>query len=152
MTSNAPSALRTATFAACSLLVFLGCGGESQTTSSSQTDTRAPRVLVAMFNEFMAEHGGRSPKDEAEFREFLATRSDRLEAARLTADQLLTSPRGERALVVVCGTRGPLDVDGKQFVAYEAAPVDGSRMVVHVRGGVELIDEATIGPAVKSAQ
>jgi hypothetical protein len=99
------------------------------------------------YGEFAAEHGGRAPNDEAEFREFLATRQERLEAGALDANSVLASPRDGEPLVVVYGGSGPLVVDGMGLIAYEKSAVDGKRMVVNVRGGMEMIDEGKLSAA-----
>jgi hypothetical protein len=106
-------------------------------------------VLAIYYGEYLREHGGRPPQDEAEFREFLATRKERLAASGLDADRVLASPRNGLPLVVVCGGSELPVVDGIELIAYEKSAVDEKRMVVTPRGGTELIDEGKFSAAVR---
>ena len=105
---------------------------------------RSPCIMAS----FYGEHGGRPPKDEAEFREFFATRQVRLKAVGLDVDRLLASSRSGESLVVVYGATGALVVDGKAFVAYEKNAVDGRRMAVNLLGEMESIEDAKFSAAV----
>jgi hypothetical protein len=120
----------------------VGCGTSSEPVGSQELDTYAARALAVFYGEFSGEHGGRAPKDEAEFREFLATRSDRLAEGGLDIERILTSPRSNQPWVVAYGSAGPLELDGRWLVAYEPAAVDGQRLTVNVRGGLEKIEDA----------
>ena len=98
-----------------------GCdSGGSSPAGSERSDSRVQRALAVFFEEFVSEHGGRAPKDDAEFRSFLATKSERLAAGGIDVDRLLTSPKSGAPWVIVCGTSGPLTVDGRQVIAYES--------------------------------
>jgi hypothetical protein len=118
----------------------VGCGRGSSPAVSQTTDARSPRALAVFYQEFQEGHGGRPPKDEAEFREFLGTLSARLEAGGLTADKVLTSPKSSNAWVVGYGT--PIKIDGVEYIAYESAAVEGKRGAINARGAVESIDDA----------
>jgi hypothetical protein len=100
------------------------------------------------YQEFQRSHGGRPPKDEAEFRAFLGTLKERLDAGGLTADEMLKSPKNGAPWIVGYGS--PIQIDGRAFIAYENAAVDGKRYAINERGGVEPVDEAKI-PTANSA-
>ncbi len=93
------------------------------------------------YQEFQSEHGGRPPADEAEFREFLATRQERLDAGSLTIDKLLTDPQGGTWVV---GYGKPILVEGQRYIAYSSSAQGGVRSAINERGGVEAIDDAKI--------
>jgi len=129
------------------LLVCAGCSGGSGPSESPQEDTYTIRALAVFYGEFSGEHGGRTPKSEAEFREFLATRRERLEAGGMDVDRLLTSPRSGAPWVIVCGLPRPLLISGSTIVAYEKSAVDGRRAGVNIRGGLESIEDAKLQAA-----
>jgi hypothetical protein len=120
----------------------VGCGGSNGPPGSQELDTYAPRALAVFYGEFSTENGGRAPKDETEFREFLATRSDRMAEGGLDIERVMTSPRSNQPWVVAYGSAGPLQLDGRSLVAYEPTAVDGQRLVVNVRGGLEKIEDS----------
>jgi hypothetical protein len=95
------------------------------------------------YQEFSSAHGGNPPKDEAEFREFLATKQERLDAGGIDADGILKSPKSGTPWVVAYGS-GPVEVDGTRLVAYESAATDGKRVAITERGGLASIDDAKL--------
>jgi hypothetical protein len=132
----------------CCLLAMAGCNSGAQSVGPPKTDMYPLRALAVFYAEFSGEHGGRPPSDEAEFREFLATRQERLTAGGLDVERVLKSPRSGERWVVVYGPSGPLVIDGMGIVAYEKSAVDGKRMAVNIRGGLEMIDENKLSAAV----
>lgn len=129
----------------CCALVSTGCSGGSNAAATSRpADVRASRALSVFYQEFMSTHGGAPPQNEAEFREFLGTLADRLQAGGLDADKLLTSPDGGPWIV---GYGRPLEVDGRRIIAYSRNSIDGKRMVINERGGVESIEESKLPAA-----
>lgn len=119
-----------------------GCPADNSATTTLPAKTLAPRALSAFYREFQGSHGGRPPKDETEFREFLGTLQERLDAGNLTADDVLKSPKTGAPWIVGYGI--PIQIDGRTFIAYESVAVDGKRNAVTERGGVESVDEAKI--------
>lgn len=120
----------------------LGCSADSTTPSVSQpVDKRAPRALAVFYQEFMSSHGGRPPQDEAEFREFLGTLTERLQAGGLDADKVLTAPQGGAWII---GYGQPFEVEGQRIIAYSSTSVDGKRSAVNERGAVQQIEEAKL--------
>jgi len=134
--------------ALCVCFACAGCTGDKAASTTLPTTTLSPRALSAFYQEFQRSHGGRPPKDEAEFRTFLGTVQDRLDAGGLTVDDVLKSPKNGAAWIVGYGT--PIQIDGRTFIAYENSPVDGKRYAINDRGGVEPVDEAKI-PTINSA-
>lgn len=124
------------------LIAVAGCSSGGQTSTAPATsDARASRALSVFYQEFMSEHGGRPPQDEAEFRDFLVTRQERLDAGGLTADQLLTGPQGDQWIV---GYGKPIEIEGRKFIAYSSEAAAGMHTVINFRGGTEKFEQRKI--------
>ena len=129
------------------LIGVAGCGSSGVTTTApADNDARASRALSVFYQEFTSEHGGRTPQDEAEFRDFLATRQQRLNEGGLKVDELLTGPQGEKWVV---GYGQPIEIEGQKFVAYSNGVADGMVTVVNLRGGTQQIEQEKL-PATDS--
>ena len=134
-------------------LVVLGCGG-SQWKSQRREQSNLKK-LALVYGRFEAQHRGRPPASEAEFKDFVhSLRSADLAALGVTdPDTLFISPRDGKPYTVVYGrARGPADPVGIPLIAYEQDGKAGKRMVVSLRGDVEEVDRAHFGQNVRSSR
>lgn len=129
---------------ALSLLVAIGCGsGGASSTGVSKGDYESLRTTSALYEMYMKEHGGKTPPDEQAFRTFVSGKQDILDKVGKTAEAVLSSPRSGEPFVFVVGKKLPVNRQtGMTYVAYEKTPVEGSRLVLAMRGIYELMDEA----------
>lgn len=125
-------------------LAAVGCGaGGTSSTGVSKGDYESLRTTSAIYGMYMTEHGGKTPPDEQAFRTFVSGKQDILDKVGKTAEAVLSSPRSGEPFVFVVGKRPPVNRQtGMAYVAYEKTPVEGSRLVVAMRGIYELMDEA----------
>jgi len=101
-------------------------------------------VLSEFYGDYLQSHKGHPPKDSADFHKYLESRSEDLNIYNVDSpDQLFTSSRDGKPLVIVCGKRlAPADSPGTPWAAYEQMGVDGKRFAVRVHGGIhELSDD-----------
>ena len=123
------------------LMAITGCSqGDPFNSGSNDRKTRIVMNLLSVFyGEYLDSHQGRPPKDNDAFREYLETRTEDLNRYNLQSiDQLMTSPRDGQPLLIVCGKRlAPVDSPGTPWAAYEQQGIDGVKMAVQVRGGVQ---------------
>lgn len=97
--------------------------------------------MTDIYNGFMASHKNQAPKDEAEFRQYVASQQQRLEVAGLTVDQLFISPRKDAPLDWVYGRAPSNATPGLTILAYEREATDGQRLVLGTRGMFMMIDD-----------
>jgi hypothetical protein len=90
---------------------------------------------------YLGAHNNQPPKDEVEFRAYLATQQEALDKAGLSIDEMFLSPRGG-PLAWVYGARPPVGPMGMTYVAYETTPVDGKRLVIAGGGMTKEMDDA----------
>lgn len=119
-----------------------GCSGGVKDAKPDTGDTGAIRAMSAAYGEYLQEHRNTPPKNEEEFRSFLATRQEELQESGLTIDEVFESPRNGEAFEWVYGRRPPAGPMGMMFIGYEKTPVDGKRLVIATRGMHELMDGA----------
>ena len=96
--------------------------------------------MTTVYSEYLGEHRDQAPANEQSFREYLATKQDRLAKSNLTVDEMFQSPRGGSLTWVYGRTppSGPLGV----YFAFEQAPTDGKRLAIANLGMYEEMDEA----------
>ena len=127
----------------CSGLAITGCrDGRPPVATGTDRETRiVMNALAVLYGEYMNVHRGRAPKNSDAFRKFLASRTEELKQRKIdNLDQLLKSPRDGQPFIVVYGKRiAPTDTPGTVWAAYEQTGIDGIRMAVRVRGGVDLL-------------
>jgi hypothetical protein len=119
-------------------LVAPGCGdGASPSGSDGQLRT-AMKVLGLEYGNYLTEHNGAPPPDEAAMRAYLQSRmADLSEYGVKGVDDLLRPGRDGQPITVVYGAkivtpeRSPYP-----WAAYEQTGVDGNRLVCDSRGGV----------------
>ena len=118
-----------------------GCARAKRNVATGvDRETRiAMNVLARFYGDYMLQSRGRPPKDVAAFRKYLRSRTDDLESLNIDSiDELLTSSRDGEPFVVVCGKiREVSNSRGNIWAAYETNGVDGKRMAVRLRGGVD---------------
>lgn len=119
-------------------IALAGCGGS---TAGGGGGASIPS-MAEFYGEYLTAHRNQAPKDEQEFRAFLATKSEQLEKAHLTLDAMFVSPRGSTPLLWVYSGKPPGGPMGMSFYAYEQTPTDGKRLVIGARGIREEMDEA----------
>jgi hypothetical protein len=118
-----------------------GCGA-SDPPSPGGPDQKLNREMGDLYGLYVREHGGRSPKDEQEFREFLNGKQEIIERMGITVDKMFVSPRGDAPLEWVYGATPPRGSTGMTYIGYEKTSVDGKRFVMAAGGMHEMIDEA----------
>jgi hypothetical protein len=124
--------------------VFAGCGRSE--TGSQETEGSPLKPLGIHYGRFIGQHRGQPPKDEAEFKAYLATVSaDELKQFKVASvDELFVSKRDGQPHVVVYGTttNPAIGQGGAPVIAYEKQGVGGKRYVATSMGAVEEVDEA----------
>ena len=130
-------------------LVLTGCGGGASTTTSN-VDYAKVRAMSAFYERFMNEHRSQPPKDEQEYRDFLASKASELEGAGLSVDEMFASPRGG-PITWVYGRLPASSHAGMTYIAYETTPVDGKRLAIAMRGMFEEMDETKFKTAFPAA-
>jgi hypothetical protein len=118
----------------CALLaVAAGCGGDDGGKSAlAQFNSNSMQRLANLYFTFQLENDFRGPKDEAEFKKFIAG----IPAAKLTLvgvdpnalDVLFVSPRDEQPYKIRYGVKGSA-MGSSEPVIFEATGVDGKREV-----------------------
>ena len=125
---------------AAGVLSLVGCGRGAEVSGTDYQANRQLSLVAEMYGNFMQEHNGAPPKDEAEFKSFLAKyAARRLEPYNVdSVDELLISPRDEQPFVVVYGKKlVSKDSPNTPWAAYEQTGVDGKRLAAQVRGVLE---------------
>ena len=116
------------------LLASLGCGWRS--SSSFEKSEKPLRELGQLYGHFLARNG-RPPVNQEEFDDFLNANRVKNMAERLV------SPRDGESLVLLFGDQiGQSGPDGFPWIAHEKMGVDGNRLVISARGGVESMNAA----------
>ena len=137
------------------VFALAGCGsggGTGGSAASGQVDFATVRSMALIYRQYLGTHNDRSPPDEKAFRDFLATKQEYLERAKLTVDKMFTSPRNGQPLAWVTGQALPVNGEMGRCFAYEATPTDGKRLVIGDGGHYTLMDDAafrTLFPNVK---
>lgn len=119
-------------------LITIGCGGPAPV---DLVEDGSIATVARLYGEFAAQHSGKGPKDEAEFRTYLQglpqTQRDAMKIGDI--DAFLTSPRDSQKYTIVYGVE-TLEQDlnyglqGFPVVAYEAQGRDGKRLVANPYG------------------
>ncbi|MCA9261340.1 MAG: hypothetical protein KDA61_19125 [Planctomycetales bacterium] len=125
---------------ACGLLASAGCADKTS-SGVSKVDYAGIRVLAGMYRGYLRDNQGKPPADEAAFRAYAEGLAAEF-AGELPLDKVFASPRTGRPLVVVAGRRPPAGPVGMSYIAYEAEPVEGKRLVITDRGAFEDLDES----------
>ena len=124
--------------AICLLLIVAGCGGQKSPSGGIGQVKAALTVLGMQYGEYLTQHNGAAPPDEAAMRSFLESRLGELSGYGVkNADDLLGASRDGKPLMVVCGAKiASPDYPDLPWAAYEQEGVDGKRAAVNTRGNV----------------
>lgn len=125
-------------------LAAVGCSSHQVNLEEEQSNLKP---LATLYGQFIGQHRGQPPANEAEFKAFVkAQGADLLASFHVTdAEQLFVSSRDGKPYVVVCGPaamQGPPGPAGSPVVLYEQEGVGGKRFVASSMGAVEEVDEA----------
>jgi hypothetical protein len=123
-------------------LAATGCGAPAAAPNSAAADQL--KVLGILYGRFVAQNGGNRPANEGQLSKFLDQQRGSWEGFGLaSAKEFLASPRDGQPLVVLYGAaRGAASGPTSPYVARESAGVDGVRLAVDMRGGIESLAEA----------
>jgi len=122
------------------LLVLAGCG---QKAAPGAAPVGTPlKEYASFYEQYLKANKNQPPANEQAFRAFLETKQDQLATAGLTIDQMFQSPRNGSPMTWVYGMKPPSGGYGETYVAYEQAPVDGTTMVISLRGTQVHMDDA----------
>ena len=130
-----------------------GCGGAQRKAREIAESNLKP--LAILYGQYIGQHRGRPPGNEAEFKAFIKS----LPPARLAtltanrdADSLFISPRDGKPYVVLYGrSKGPPGPGGAPVVAYEQEGRGGRRFVASSMGAIEEVDDAAFRRMVPAA-
>ncbi len=123
-------------------LVAMGCGGAAPSGDDGQLRA-AMKVLGLEYGNYLTEHNGAPPPDEAGMRAYLQARMvDLSELGVKGVDDLLRLGRDGQSIKVVYGAKIPVpDRPQYAYAAYEQTGVDGTRLACDSRGGLYEIGE-----------
>lgn len=131
------------------LLLLLLCAGVGCGTKPAEVSPQAEsmRALAVAYGQYVTQHRGRPPKNEAALRKFVEANMATFEASFgvTSVDDLFTSPRDNEPYVVTYGKQA-------KIVAYEKNGLDGMRYIADDLGIVEEVDEATFAERVPNAE
>ncbi len=101
-------------------------------------DLRGIKLLGLQYGQYLTEHHGSAPKDEAALRQYLQANLGELATYGVkSADDLLNASRDGAPLKIVCGsTLAPPEHPDVPWAAYESQGVNGKRLACNVRGGL----------------
>lgn len=122
-------------------ILVAGCGQQAQ--SKKQQESRL-KPLSLLYGQYMGQHRGQPPQNEAEFKKFVETQKSFLTQFGITDPAtLFISERDGQPYVVIYGKpAGPALLAGQPVIAYEKVGVGGKRFVASQLGAVEEVDEA----------
>jgi hypothetical protein len=115
------------------LAAIAGCGGGSDGHAKlAEVNSNSMQRLANLYFTFQLEHDLRGPKDEAEFRSFIAgINPEKLKLVGVdpgAIDVLFVSPRDNQPFKIRYGVRGSA-MGSSEPVIFEAVGVDGKREV-----------------------
>lgn len=135
------------------LLLAVGAGcGSNQAKVDQETSNLKP--LSVLYGQFIGQHRGQPPKDEAEFKAFVKALDPSVLKALNVADaeSLFISSRDKQPYGIVYGAAsGPPGPAGQPVVIYEQIGVGGRRYVASTLGAIEEVDEAKFKTLVPTA-
>ena len=124
------------------LLVLAGCGHQ---TATYQRQHSSLKPLAIVYGQYVGQHRGRPPVDEAEFRKYLASiPAERLKSFGVAeVEGIFASSRDGKPYVVVYGPATAADAGSPdRVIAYEEVGQDGKRYVAFSTGKIDEVDEA----------
>jgi hypothetical protein len=136
-------------------LVCVSTSGCGSSADPEQLEESNLKPLAVFYGQFISQHQGRQPANEAEFKEFVRSLpSEQLAGFNVTdPESLFVSPRdGKPYVVVYAGPEDSSGVVGAPVIAYEQVGVRGKRYVANLMGQVEEVDEAGFKERVPNAR
>jgi hypothetical protein len=132
---------------------LVGCSSHRVNQAQEQSNLKP---LATLYGQFIGQHRGQPPADEAQFKQFITSKGkDLLRSFNVSSvDELFVSSRDGKPYVVLYGaaaTKGPPGPAGSPVVAYEQEGVGGKRFVASSMGAVEEVDEARFKQLVPGA-
>lgn len=125
------------------LFASLGCGPVGNPNREQEESGLKPIALF--YAQFIPQHQGKPPKNEAEFKAFLKEpkNAERLqkEFHVTDIDAMFISKRDHKQYIVIYGPTSGEGPAGQPVVAYEQEGVDGKRFVASKLGAVEEVDD-----------
>ncbi len=130
------------------LLVVCGFGAVGCGSAPTQTDRKDEvhmKVLGILYGKYLSQHRGQPPANEAQFVQYLSSTPASWEKIVETPEQLLTSPRDGKPLLVLYGQAYTGQNNREKFwMARESEGVDGQYQVLNIRGDVETMEAQTV--------
>ncbi len=126
------------------LVLLAGCGSRARESRSREESTLKP--LAILYGQYIGQHRGQPPTNEAEFRQFVQTQGPSLlqSFGLSNIEELFVSPRDGKPYKILYGPtalKGPPGPAGSPVVAYEQEGRGGKRWVASAMGAVEEVDE-----------
>jgi hypothetical protein len=126
-------------------MLCLGCGPAGD--SNRQAEESCLKPLAIYYAQFIPQHQGKPPKDEAEFKAFLKEPTNLQYLERdfhiSDVDAMFISTRDKKPYVIIYGPSTGEGPAGQPVIAYEQEGVNGKRFVASKMGAVEEVDSAT---------
>jgi hypothetical protein len=133
-------------------MVAIGCRSQTKSLAREQSGIKK---LSIVYGRFLAQHRGRPPANEAEFKKYVQA----LSPAELTSfgiedsNQIFISNRDGKPYVIIYGpSKGPPGPGGAPVIAYEQEGKEGKRWVASALGAVEEVDETRFRQLAPSAK
>jgi hypothetical protein len=151
---NRSTAMRNAALCIVGLacLAAVGCGGSKMKAASREQSNL--KALSILYCQFLRQHRGRPPANEAEFKQFVRSlfSAGPTSSGGKNPDDVFVSSRDGKPYVVLYGrVQGPPGPGGTPVVAYEQEGAGGMRLVAGSMGAVEDVDQARFRELVPSA-
>jgi hypothetical protein len=132
------------------LFASLGCGPAGK--SNREQEESGLKPIALFYAQFIPQHQGKPPKDEAEFKAFLKEpkNAELLERDFHVADidAMFISKRDKKPYIVIYGPSSGEGPAGQPVIAYEQEGVEGKRFVASKLGAVAEVDEAAFAKMV----
>jgi hypothetical protein len=128
-----------------------GCGNPAKVAQESSN----LKPLAVLYGQFIGQHQGKPPADEAEFKAFLKKLDpERLKSFQVAdVDSMFISSRDNQPYIVRYGKlQGSAGPAAQPVVAYEQTGVDGKRYVASSIGAIQEVDEETFRKMVPDAK
>ena len=137
------------TFATATILCVVAGGcGNSQTGIKRTLGETHVGALATLYYRYQGENQGYPPKDEAEFRGFVASQDWILDYANVASHDALYVSEADNQAITICLGKKKLEIDGARVICYEATAVEGKRLVGFGGGSASFIDESAFAASI----
>jgi len=125
------------------ICIVLAMGCNSQSTQIGTHSTKQLRLLGTLYGQYMAQHNGRAPANEKQFREFvLANQTRSGKEVTEAVDALLHSPTDGQPLRICYGElTGQVSPNGYPWIAHEQTGVNGMIKIISARGELDEVNK-----------